>query len=144
MHIDTTGGEPAAGCEAVAVIINRCGHLLMHQRDDLPEIAWPAHWRLLQEGRGEGAVPAGAVIGELGEAAGFVLEGPMDLFEIRELLGSGRPVTFFAATWDGDETGLLLAEGDTLRFFAPDHLSTVTIPPFIRAGLHRHLTLQPA
>ncbi|MFD0375687.1 hypothetical protein [Streptomyces sp. NPDC127112] len=34
--------EPAAARGAVAITTNRRGALLLHLRDDLPEIAWPA------------------------------------------------------------------------------------------------------
>ncbi|MET7370880.1 hypothetical protein ABZS61_34525 [Streptomyces sp. NPDC005566] len=53
-------------------------------------------------------------------------------------------MTFFAASWDGDESGLLLAEGVKLQFFAPDYLDILTIPPFIRNGIYRHLATMPS
>ncbi|MFY4719400.1 hypothetical protein [Streptomyces sp. LaBMicrA B280] len=36
-----------------------------------------------------------------------------------------------------------LDEGVELRFFAPEHLDILTIPPFIRGGIHRHLAARP-
>lgn len=65
------------------------------------------------------------------------------LFETPDEHGSGQAITFFAAAWDGDETALPLAEGVKLQFFAPEHLPVLTIPPFIRDGIHRYLAARP-
>ncbi|MER7179433.1 hypothetical protein ABT404_08100 [Streptomyces hyaluromycini] len=53
-------------------------------------------------------------------------------------------ITFFAASWDGDENALPLAEGVNFQFLAPDHLDILTIPPFIRDGINRYLATRPA
>ncbi|MET9766987.1 MULTISPECIES: hypothetical protein [unclassified Streptomyces] len=75
---------------------------------------------------------------------GLILENLTELFEITDHRGSGQIVTFFAASWDGDESDLLLAEGVKLQFFAPDYLHILTIPPFIRNGIYRHLAAMPS
>jgi 8-oxo-dGTP diphosphatase len=146
MHSDTTSPEePAAARGAVAVIVNRRGELLLHLRDDLPGvIAWPDHWSLLGGGADEGETPAEAMARELGEEAGLAVPDLVELFEIRDAHGSGQLITFFAGTWDGDETALPLAEGVKLQFFSPEHLRILTIPPFIRDGITRFLTARPA
>ncbi|WP_411084510.1 NUDIX domain-containing protein [Streptomyces sp. cmx-18-6] len=145
MHSETTATEvPATARGAVAIIANRRGELLFHLRDDLPEIAWPAHWSLLGGGCDPGESPAEAIVRELDEEAGLIPENLTELFEITDHRGSGQIITFFAAPWDGDETSLLLAEGVKLQFFPPDYLDILTIPPFIRDGIYRYLAARPS
>ncbi|MFG2227786.1 NUDIX domain-containing protein [Streptomyces sp. NPDC048644] len=145
MHSDTTTAEePATARGAVAIITNRRGDLLLHLRDDLPHIAWPAHWSLLGGGCDPGESPAAAIVRELDEEAGLAAGDLTELFEIRDEHGSGQVITFFSATWDGDERQLPLSEGVKLQFFAPEHLDILTIPPFIRDGIHRYLAARPA
>ncbi|MDQ0939441.1 NUDIX domain-containing protein [Streptomyces sp. V1I1] len=145
MHSATTRPErPATARGAVAIITNRRGELLLHLRDDLPNIAWPAHWSLLGGGADEGESPTETVVRELYEEAGLVPRNLTELFELRDEHGSGQLISFFAADWDGDETTLPLAEGVKLQFFAPEHLDVLTIPPFIRDGIHLYLAARPA
>ncbi|MFJ4185458.1 NUDIX domain-containing protein [Kitasatospora sp. NPDC089509] len=128
---------------AVAIIANHRGELLLHLRDDLEHVAWPGHWSLLGGGCDPGESPAEAIVRELDEEAGLDAGDLRPLFEIQDRHGSGQLITFFAAHWDGDETALPLAEGVKLQFFAPEHLPVLTIPPFIRDGIHRFLAAQP-
>ncbi|MFE3547393.1 NUDIX domain-containing protein [Streptomyces kronopolitis] len=144
MHQDTTAERPATARGAVAIITNRRGELLLHLRDDLPNIAWPAHWSLLGGGCDPGEDPAAAIVRELDEEAGLTASNLTELFEITDHRGSGQIVTFFSAIWDGDETRLPLSEGVKLQFFAPEHLDILTIPPFIRDGINRHLAARPS
>ncbi|MFF4041108.1 NUDIX domain-containing protein [Streptomyces sp. NPDC001816] len=141
MHSHTTAHpDPGAARGAVAIITNRRGELLLHLRDDLPGIiAWPGHWSLLGGGCDPGEDPASAIVRELDEEAALAARDLTELFEIRDDRGSGQIITFFAGTWDGDETTLPLAEGIKLQFFASEHLDILTIPPFIRDGIHRYL-----
>lgn len=145
MHQDTTAEGPATARGAVAIIANRRGELLLHLRDDLPGIAWPDHWSLLGGGCDPGEDPADAIVRELDEEAGLTdIADLTELFEIRDELGSGQLITFFAASWDGDETALPLAEGVKLQFLAAEDLEFRTIPPFIRTGINRYLATRPA
>lgn len=72
------------------------------------------------------------------------MSGLTELFEVLDVDGSGQLITFFAGSWDGDETRLPLAEGVELRFFDPGHLGDLAIPPYIRAGIQRWLARQAA
>ncbi|MFF8658168.1 NUDIX domain-containing protein [Streptomyces huasconensis] len=145
MHSNTTANpEPGAARGAVAILTNRRGELLLHLRDDLPDIAWPAHWSLLGGGCDPGEDPAAAIVRELDEEAGLTAVPLTELFDITDHRGSGQIITFFSGTWDGDETGLPLSEGVKLQFFAPKHLDILTIPPFIRDGINRHLAARPS
>ncbi|MBT2527001.1 NUDIX domain-containing protein [Streptomyces sp. ISL-99] len=137
--------QPSTARGAVAVIANQRGELLLHLRDDLPGvIAWPDHWSLLGGGADGDEAPAEAIVRELDEEAGLTVSDLAELFEIRDVHGSGQIITFFSGHWDGDETQLPLAEGVKLQFFTPEHLDILTIPPFIRDGIHRYLAARPA
>jgi 8-oxo-dGTP diphosphatase len=144
MHQDTTAESPATARGAVAIIANRRGELLLHLRDDLPGIAWPDHWSVLGGGCDPGEDPRTTIVRELDEEAGLAVDDLTELFEIRDEHGSGQLITFFAASWDGDETALPLAEGVKLQFLAPEDLGFRTIPPFIRSGINRYLATRPA
>ncbi|MEY9839557.1 NUDIX domain-containing protein [Streptacidiphilus sp. EB103A] len=124
---------------AVAIITNGSGELLLHLRDDIEGIAWPGHWSLLGGGCDPGEGTAEAITRELEEEAGLEVDCLRRLFETVDQDGSGQLITFFSAHWDGDEQALPLTEGVKLQFFAPDHLPALTIPPYIRDGIHRHL-----
>ncbi|WP_405004519.1 NUDIX domain-containing protein [Kitasatospora purpeofusca] len=137
---DKAAAEPRG---AVAIITNRRDELLLHLRDDVEGIAWPGHWSLLGGGCDPGESPAEAIVRELDEEAGLDAGSLRPLFEIHDWHGSGQLITFFASSWDGDETALPLAEGVKLQFFAPEHLPVLTIPPFIRDGIHRFLAARP-
>lgn len=130
---------PGSPRGAVAIITNRRGELLLHLRDDLPGIAWPAHWSLLGGGCEPGEEAATAIARELNEEAGLTVRQLTELFEVPDEQGSGQTITFFACAWDGDASALPLTEGVELRFFAPGQLHTLTIPPFIRDGIRHHL-----
>ncbi|MFJ4962644.1 NUDIX domain-containing protein [Streptomyces sp. NPDC088729] len=145
MQIDATiASQPSTARGAVAVIANRRGDLLLHLRDDIAGIAWPDHWSLLGGGADGDETPAETIIRELDEEAGLVVSDLTELFEMRDVHGSGQIITFFSCGWDGDESRLPLAEGVKLQFFAPEHLHTLTIPPFIRDGINRFLAARSA
>jgi 8-oxo-dGTP diphosphatase len=140
-----TGHEPTSARGAVAIIKNQRGELLLHLRDDLVGIAWPGFWSVLGGRCDPGETPADAIVRELQEEAGLAVDDLTELFEVRDLDGSGQLITVFAAHWDGDETLLPLSEGVALRFFAPAHLFELVMPPYIRAAIryllaaHSHL-----
>ncbi|MFE7834730.1 NUDIX domain-containing protein [Streptomyces sp. NPDC057474] len=144
MHQNTTAEHTATARGAVAIIANRRGELLLHLRDDLPGIAWPDHWSVLGGGCDPGEEPRETIVRELDEEAGLTVDGLTELFEIHDEHGSGQLITFFAASWDGDESALPLAEGVKLQFLAPEDLEFRTIPPFIRDGINRYLAARPA
>ncbi|UKL04212.1 asparagine synthase-related protein [Streptomyces sp. NBU3104] len=122
---------------------NRRGELLLHMRDDMAGIAWPDHWSLPGGGCDPGEAPAAAIVRELDEEASLAVDDLAELFETKDSAGSGQIITSFSDTWNGDEQALPLAEGIKLQFFAPEHLPVLTIPPFIRHGIRRHLTARP-
>lgn len=146
MHQDLNVDSPATARGAVAIIVNRRGELLLHLRDDLPGvIAWPNHWSVLGGGCDPGEDPTTAIVRELDEEAGLTdIADLTELFEIRDEYGSGQLITFFAASWDGDETKLPLTEGVALQFCAPEDLGLRMIPPFIRDGIIRYLAVRTA
>ncbi len=141
MSADTMGHEPVHSARgAVAIITNSRGQLLLHLRDDFPHIAWPGHWSLLGGGVDGDETPHEAIVRELQEEAGLTATGVTELFDMRDGDGSGLTITFFAGTWDGDETQLPLTEGVELRFVDPEDLDELRIPPYIHQGIRRGLS----
>lgn len=140
LHTDPSQPPTAAPRGAVAIITNHGGDLLLHLRDDLPGIPWAGHWSLLGGSCEPGEDPAQAITRELLEEAELTVDDLSELFETKDAATSGRKIiTFFAGTWDGDESALPLAEGVKLQFFAPDQLPDLAIPPFVRDGIDRYL-----
>ena len=125
---------------AVALIRNTAGELLLHLRDDIEGIAWPGYWSVLGGGCDPGESAAEAISRELAEEAGLSIAELEPLFSTVDVHGSGQEITFFAGHWDGDEQSLPLTEGVKLQFFVPDRVDVLTMPPFIRDGIHRYLT----
>jgi 8-oxo-dGTP diphosphatase len=140
-HQDTaatpSSSEPARG--AVAVIVNGAGEILLHLRDDIEGIAWPGHWSLLGGGCDAGETEAQAIVRELQEEAGLEVADLAELFAVHDEHGSGQMISFFVGFWDGNEQALPLTEGVKLQFFPIEQLTALTIPPYIRDGVHRAL-----
>ena len=67
-------------------------------RDDLPDIAWPAHWDLPGGAREGEELPEQAVLRELNEELGLTLD--VDAFPYRRRYPSqGSSAWFFALEW---------------------------------------------
>ncbi|MFD4482118.1 NUDIX domain-containing protein [Streptomyces sp. NPDC058471] len=148
MHNDQTRVARTLAPErgAVAIISNSRAELLLHLRDDVPDIAWPGYWSLLGGGCDGNEHEVDAIQRELNEEAGLgdQVDSLRRVCELRDELGSGQLITFFSAHWDGDETQLPLTEGVKLQFFAPEFLDGLKIPFFIRDGINRYLdTVKP-
>ncbi|MGI5521557.1 NUDIX domain-containing protein [Micromonospora sp. CA-259024] len=124
---------------AVALIFDDSGDLLLHLRDDIPGITWPGYWSVLGGGCDPGESPRQAVERELFEEAGLVADEITELFQVKDELGSGQLITFFSARWNGQPQLLPLSEGVELRFFPPERLPELRIPPYISAAIQRVL-----
>lgn len=137
--MDTDQPRSTLSRGAVALIENSRGELLLHLRDDIPGIAWPGRWSVLGGGCDPGESPREAIVRELDEEAGLAVEELVELFEVPDPGGSSDVVTVFAATWNGDARGLPLTEGVKLDWVHPDHLGSLSLPPFLREALRRYL-----
>ncbi|SIM80065.1 NUDIX hydrolase [Micromonospora cremea] len=124
---------------AVALIFDDLGNLLLHLRDDIPGISWPGYWSVLGGGCDPGESPREAIERELSEEAGLTADGLVELFQVRDEFGSGQLITFFAGRWNGRPDRLTLSEGVELRFFPPQRLPDLRIPPYIRTAINRVL-----
>ncbi|QXE39409.1 NUDIX domain-containing protein [Streptomyces sp. GMY02] len=116
------------GC--VAVIVTSRGEILLHLRDEKPDICWPGYWSLLGGGQELGESWMDTVLREIEEEAGIT----PDTIEEAAVVPHGsekNPPHVFYGTWDGRESDLVLGEGQALRLFPLDKLPE-KVPPHIR------------
>ncbi|GAA1093339.1 NUDIX domain-containing protein [Nocardiopsis exhalans] len=137
--MDTAQPRSAPSRGAVALIENSRGELLLHLRDDIPDIAWPGRWSALGGGCDPDESPRETIVRELDEEAGLAVDDLVELFEVPDPGGSSDVVTVFAATWNGDARELPLTEGVKLDWFHPDRLGSLSLPLFLREALRRYL-----
>ena len=67
------------GKAGIALVTNELGEILLHLRDDKPEIPHPNQWGLLGGGCEEGEDPTQAVLRELFEEAGLIVDTAVPL-----------------------------------------------------------------
>lgn len=122
------GSPKKPGC--VAVIITSRQEIILQLRDDKPGICWPGYWSLPGGGAEPGETPMDTVLREIKEEAGItpdtIAEATVAAYEPLK-----NPPLVFLGTWEGDESDLILEEGQALRLFPLGQLPT-KLPPHIR------------
>ncbi|MFC5723814.1 NUDIX domain-containing protein [Streptomyces gamaensis] len=121
------------GC--LAMVLNGQGEILLQLRDDTADISWPGHWSLPGGGREPGEAPLQTILRELTEETGISPEAIHE-FAVSAYEPPKTPPHVFIATWTGDERGLIVGEGQALRFFPLDRLPE-KMPPHMRHYLRQ-------
>ncbi|MCP2339261.1 NUDIX domain-containing protein [Actinomadura rupiterrae] len=124
MTADRTGDFGVA-----VVVLSSAGQVLLHLRDDDPEIAWPGHWSLISGLAEPGETPLQAMERELAEETGLALPLTQQLEYPPGPDGGG--VVVFTARWDGDAAALPLTEGVRLQWHPPDAVKVLRVPPWV-------------
>jgi len=124
---------------AAMLLIVTDGGLLMHHRDDKPEIAHPDCWA----GFG-GAVEGGetveqALLREVTEETGLVVKDPVFLTDAVDQEGDGRLVSLFYVVGDFRPDGIDLQEGAGVAIQRIEDLSDLKVTPFVRRAIESHL-----
>ncbi|MFD8915645.1 NUDIX domain-containing protein [Streptomyces sp. NPDC059575] len=115
------------GCLAVIVTPRR--EILLQLRDDKPGICWPGYWSLPGGGLEPGELPRDGVLREIHEEAGIVPER-IEEVRVEPFAEGATPPYVFLGFWDGDESRLVLGEGQALRLVRPGELPE-KMPPHV-------------
>lgn len=131
--------------EGVCVIaLDRWGRFLLQLRDaDLPPERYPDQWSIPGGILEPGEAPDRGAIREFEEETGLLLQG-LRLFHVfrRSVDLPESAVTLqhcYFADPDIDEGAIDVREGQDFRYFAPDQLAGIPIPPHARTILERFL-----
>ena len=116
-----------AGPAGVQVILlNPAGEVLLQLRDDDPAIPYPGMWCLPGGHLEDGELPVACAVRELREEMG------LDVPAARLHHVSSRQRSYgYEHTWwtalDVDPATIELTEGQAVRFFSPDRISTMAL-----------------
>jgi ADP-ribose pyrophosphatase YjhB (NUDIX family) len=121
------------------LIVTGDGGLLLHHRDDKPEIPNPDCWA----GFG-GAVEGGesiedAVLREVREETGLQIADPIFLTEAVDHEGDGRTVSLFYMVGDVRPEDISLTEGAGVGVHRIEDLPGLEMTPFVRRAIYSHL-----
>lgn len=119
----------------LAVVRNSNGGVLMQLRDDRADITWPAHWTVLGGGVEPGEDVRDALLREVHEECGLLLEDVCEVGQVIDKHGSGQLLHVFVAETEAHPDALVLGEGQALAFVGPERWPDLLIPPFVRALL---------
>lgn len=120
------------GC--LVLVTDPLGRVLLQLRDDIPGICWPAHWALPGGRREPGESWEQAAIREVAEETGILLDR---VERVRAVDGDGDGTPLFRGAFDGDESDLVLGEGQELRLVFPSGPLPEPMPPHIRRHIAR-------
>lgn len=125
------------GRASVALVTNELGEILLHLRDDKPEIPHPNQWGFLGGGCEDGEHPSQAVLRELFEEAELTVETAEPLCRIIDFEGSQSLITVFGVVTTARLADLRLHEGQDLRFFSHGQTLELPLDPLIREILNQ-------
>lgn len=109
-----------------AILINSNGEVLLQQRDDNPQIRYPAHWALFGGSIEEGESAVEAVAREVKEEINYDLQ-TFGLF--REFIQNNKREFAFVGNITANLDDLNLSEGQGMDFFSPSELRNLLIRP---------------
>lgn len=125
------------GRAGIALVTNELGEILLHLRDDKPEIPHPNQWGFLGGGCEDGEDPAQAVLRELFEEAELIVETAEPLCRIVDIEGSRGLATVFRVVTEVRLADMRLHEGQEIRFFSQEQILALALDPLIREILNQ-------
>ncbi|MDP1713046.1 MAG: NUDIX domain-containing protein [Candidatus Nanopelagicaceae bacterium] len=125
------------GKSGIALVTNELGEILLHLRDDKPEIPHPNQWGFLGGGCEDGEDPAQAVLRELFEEAELIVETAEPLCRIVDIEGSRGLATVFRVVTEVRLADMRLHEGQEIRFFSQEQTRALALDPLIREILNQ-------
>lgn len=116
------------GC--LAVILTSRREIILQLRDDKPGIGWPGYWSLPGGGREPGETPMDTILREIKEETGITPD-TIEEATVAPYTPLKTSPHVFLGTWDGEESELVLGEGQALRLIPLTQLPE-RMPPHIR------------
>jgi ADP-ribose pyrophosphatase YjhB (NUDIX family) len=115
------------------------GGLLLHHRDDKPGIAHPDCWAGFGGAVENGETVREAVLREVREETGLVIEDPVFLADAVDHEGDGRLVTLFYVVGDYRPQDIDLQEGAGVAIQRVTDLPGLKLTPFVRRAIESQL-----
>ena len=125
------------GKAGIALVTNELGEILLHLRDDTPEIPHPNQWGFLGGGCEDGEEPIQAVLRELFEEAELIVKTAEPLCRIIDIEGSRGLATVFRVVTQVPLADMRLHEGQEIRFFSQEQIRELALDPLIREILNK-------
>lgn len=113
--------------------------LLMHHRDDKPEIANPDCWAGFGGAVEEGETVEQALLREVQEETGLIIRDPVFLTDAVDHDGDGRLVSLFYVVGDFRPEDIDLQEGAGVGIQRIEDLRDLKVTPFVRRAIESHL-----
>ncbi len=122
---------------AMAIVVTPAG-VLLHLRDDKPEIPHPACWSLFGGAMDDGELPDETIRRELREELALHEVSLRALWRVVDVDGDGRRLTIFEARTPRDAREMTLAEGQALGVFDLASALELRLAAFCRRSLLRY------
>ena len=121
------------------LVVTEDGGLLLHHRDDKPEIPNPDCWAGFGGAIEEGETVEDAVLREVREETGLQIADPIFLTEAVDHEGDGRTVSLFYTVGEVRPEDIDLTEGAGIGVHRIEDLPSLKMTPFVRRAIHSHL-----
>jgi 8-oxo-dGTP pyrophosphatase MutT (NUDIX family) len=124
---------------AAMLLIVTDGGLLMHHRDDKPEIANPDCWAGFGGAVEDGETVEEALLREVREETGLVIKDPVFLTYAVNHEGDGRLVSLFYVAGDYRPEDIDLREGADVAIQGIANVAGLKVTPFVRRAIESRL-----
>jgi ADP-ribose pyrophosphatase YjhB (NUDIX family) len=121
------------------LIVTEDGGLLLHHRDNKPEIPNPDCWAGFGGAVEDGETVEDAVRREVGEETGLQIADPIFLTEAVDHEGDGRTVSLFYIVGGVKPDDIDLHEGAGVGVHRIEDLPDLKMTPFVRRAIYSHL-----
>ncbi len=132
-----------AGEASIVILINPENKVLLHLRDDIPNIIYPGYWTVPGGMKEHGETPEEAAQREVKEEIGYDVSHLTLYATTIDSNGRNELVSVFYGKIDKNLMELQINEGTDLQFFSPDEIKTLKIIPFVKRTLISYLKKTP-
>lgn len=126
------------GEASIVILTNQNNELLLHLRDDIPEIIYPNYWTVPGGMRENNETAEEAATREVLEETGF-RAGKLRLFaHTIDTDGRNELISVYEGKIDKDISELVLNEGADMQYFAFSKIAHLKIIPFVKKVLQKY------